>query len=200
MEDYKPNSYRYKQQKAAEADRPKIEKVVKGTVKTRKKNEIQKLANIFIAEDVGSVGSYIFSEVVVPTIKKTIVDVVSMIFLGETSRGHAKSTRERVSYTDYSRQGERRSSDRGAERVNFNYDDLVFESRGEVEAVLDQMQNVIDQYGFVRVADLYDMVELTAPYTSNRYGWTNIRSAEPVRLMDGSGYVIKLPKAMPFER
>ena len=71
--------------------------------------------------------------------------------------------------------------------------DITFETRGDAEAVLEQMDDVIDRYGIVTVADMYDMADLTAPYTSNKYGWTSINSAEVVRVRDG--YILKLPKA-----
>ena len=64
--------------------------------------------------------------------------------------------------------------------------------------VREQMLDIIERYGFVTVADVYDMADLTAPYTSNKYGWTNIRNAETMRLRDG-GFVLKLPKAMPID-
>ena len=66
------------------------------------------------------------------------------------------------------------------------------------EMVREQMLDIIERYGFVTVADVYDMADLTAPYTSNKYGWTNIRNAETMRLRDG-GFVLKLPKAMPID-
>ena len=56
----------------------------------------------------------------------------------------------------------------------------------------------MEAYGLVRVADFYDLVGVTGNYTDNKYGWTNIRSAEIVRLRDG-GYVIKLPRAMQID-
>ena len=79
----------------------------------------------------------------------------------------------------------------------FDYDDIVIESRGEAEAVLIQMDDLIERYGFVSVLDLYDMCELTAPYTSDKYGWTDLRTARvvPVR----KGYVLKLPRALPLD-
>ena len=83
------------------------------------------------------------------------------------------------------------------QRSRFDYDDIVFESRGEAELVREQMVDMIERYGFVTVADMYDMADLTSPYTSNKYGWTNIRSAEAVRVRDG--YILKLPKAMPID-
>ena len=201
MDDYKPNSYKYKeQQKALTADK-KIEKVVKGTVKTRKRNGVTKLKDVFVNEDAKNIKSYIFSDVLVPAIKKLLYDIVndgaSMLLFGNTSSGRTKTIGSNVSYRQFydSKVEDRRpvSSSR------FDYEDLIFESRGEAEAALSKMDEVIDAYGTVSVADLYDMCELTAPYTSNKYGWSNIQTAEVARLRDG-GYVLKLPRALPISK
>ena len=42
-----------------------------------------------------------------------------------------------------------------------------------------------------------DLVGVTGNYTDNKYGWTNIRNAEVVRVRDG--YRIKLPRALPID-
>ena len=60
------------------------------------------------------------------------------------------------------------------------------------------MDELIDAYGFVTVADLYDLVGVTGNYTDNKYGWTSIRNAEPVRAR-GGGYILKLPRAIPID-
>lgn len=201
MDDYKPNSYKYKEQQKALTSDKKIEKVVKGTVKTRKRNGVTKLKDVFVNEDAKNVKSYIFSDVLVPAIKKLLYDIVndgaSMLLFGNTSSGRKKTIGSNVSYRQFydSKVEDRRpvSSSR------FDYDDLIFESRGEAEAALSKMDEVIDVYGTVSVADLYDMCELTAPYTSNRYGWSNIQTAEVARLRDG-GYVLKLPRALPISK
>ena len=201
MDDYKPNSYKYKEQQKALTTDKKIEKVVKGTVKTRKRNGVTKLKDVFVNEDAKNVKSYIFSDVLVPAIKKLLYDIVndgaSMLLFGNTSSGRKKTIGSNVSYRQFydSKVEDRRpvSSSR------FDYDDLIFESRGEAEAALSKMDEVIDVYGTVSVADLYDMCELTAPYTSNKYGWSNIQTAEVARLRDG-GYVLKLPRALPISK
>ena len=59
------------------------------------------------------------------------------------------------------------------------------------------MIDVIEQYNVVSVLDLYDMVDMSAPHTANKYGWTNLRNADVVRVRDG--YVIKLPKPFPID-
>ena len=201
MDDYKPNSYKYKEQQKALTTDKKIEKVVKGTVKTRKRNGVTKLKDVFVNEDAKNVKSYIFSDVLVPAIKKLLYDIVndgaSMLLFGNTSAGRKKTIGPNVSYRQFydSKVEDRRpvSSSR------FDYEDLIFESRGEAEAALSKMDEVIDVYGTVSVADLYDMCDLTAPYTSNRYGWSNIQTAEVARLRDG-GYVLKLPRALPISK
>ena len=77
MKEIAPNSHRYKEEQKATASEKKIEKVVTGTVKTRKKPAAQKLTDIFISEDAANVKSYIFMDVLVPAIKKAISDIVT---------------------------------------------------------------------------------------------------------------------------
>ena len=201
MDDYKPNSYKYKEQQKTLTSDKKIEKVVKGTVKTRKRNGVTKLKDVFVNEDAKNVKSYIFSDVLVPAIKKLLYDIVndgaSMLLFGNTSAGRKKTIGSNVSYRQfYDTKVEDR---RPVSSSRFDYEDLIFESRGEAEAALSKMDEVIDVYGTVSVADLYDMCDLTAPYTSNRYGWSNIQTAEVARLRDG-GYVLKLPRALPISK
>lgn len=201
--DYKPNSHKYKQEQSAPEEKRQVGKVVTGKVKTKKKNEIRKLADVFISEDVKNVKSYILMDVLIPAVKKAVSDVVTngidMLLYGGTGRSGKSYGGSKISYRNYYDQKDdgRRYSDTSKTRARFDYDDIVFESRPEAEAVREEMNNVIERYGFVTVADMYDMAELSQPYTSNRYGWTNIRTAEVVRVREG--YILKLPKALPIE-
>lgn len=202
MPEYKPNSLKYRegQQQAATEER-KVEKVVTGAVKTKKKGEVRKLAEVFVPGDVKNVKSYVVMDVLVPAIKKAISDIVTngidMILYGETGRSKKRSSSDYVSYSRYSDKRDDRHSSREAARPRFDFDDIIYESRGEAEAVLEQMLDVIDRYKFITVGDMYDMAGLPQPYTSNKYGWTSLRTAETVRTRDG--YTIKLPKAMPID-
>ena len=204
MDDYKPNSYKFKEkQKAlASSEDKKIEKVVKGTVRTKKRSGLTKITEQLVSEDVNNVKSYILTDVFIPAVKKLVYDIItdgfSMILYGSTGAGKKKTIGSNVSYRQFydRRDDDRRTLSTSSSR--FEYDDLIFDSRGEAEAVLNQMDVIIDTYGFVSVADLYDLADLSAPYTSNKYGWTNVSTADVARLRDG-GYVIKLPRAMPIK-
>jgi hypothetical protein len=59
------------------------------------------------------------------------------------------------------------------------------------------MDDIIERYRMVSVADLFDLVGESCSFTDQKYGWTNLRNAEVVRVRDG--YMIKLPKALPFD-
>ena len=204
MDDYKPNSYKFKekQKSLASSEDKKIEKVVKGTVRTKKRSGLTKITDQLVSEDANNVKSYILTDVFIPAVKKLVYDIItdgfSMILYGSTGAGKKKTIGSNVSYRQFydRRDDDRRTLSTSSSR--FEYDDLIFDSRGEAEAVLNQMDVIIDTYGFVSVADLYDLADLSAPYTSNKYGWTNVSTADVARLRDG-GYVIKLPKAMPIK-
>ena len=200
INELKPNSHKSKAEAEAAKDEKKVEKVVSGVVKTKKKTGVSKLANLFISEDVKNVKSYITMDIIVPAIKKAVVDVVTdginMIVHGERSRGSKGSISSKVSYRSYydRRDDDRRPSDRT--RTGYNYDDIILETRGEAEEVLDRMNELIELYKEASVADLYDLVGITGNYTDNKYGWTNLRNAEPIRVRDG--YMLRLPKVIPL--
>lgn len=207
MDDYKPNSYKSKEEQKNQSEEKKpeknIEKVVKGAVKTKKKSGLRKLADTFVSDDAKNVKSYILSDVLVPAAKKAISDVVtdgiSMILYGGTGRNKKGSSVSNVSYRSYydQRYKDQYANDNSRTRTGYNYDDIVLESRGEAEEVLRQMMDLIETYDVVSVADLYDLVGITGNYTDNNYGWTNVRNAEIIRVRDG--YMLKLPKVLPIK-
>lgn len=199
---YPANSNASKQEVKPAAEEKRATKVVKGNVRT-KPNEVRKFADVFISEDINNVKSYILMDVLVPAIKKAVADIVTngieMILYGSTSKGRNSSSGSKVSYRNYYDNRDDRRDDRGGSRTRsgLDYDDFVFDSRGEAEAVLSQMGDIIERFKYVTVADLYDMVDKVPPFTANKYGWTSIRNADVVR--DRDGYRLKLPRAMQID-
>ena len=179
--EYGGNSHKMKDEQKTLPDKSseekKIEKVISGSAKSKKKGEMQKFADVFISEDVGNVKNYIFMEVLVPAVKKAISDIVTngvdMILYGET-RQKKNSNTTKVSYGKYygnSREQEQRSSSyRQSGRTGFDYDEIIFETRGDAESVLDAMNEIISQYGVVSVGDLYDLADVsTDNFAVNKY-------------------------------
>ena len=173
----------------------KFEKVTTGKVVTKEKNDIQKVASMFIAEDLKTVRDHILKDVAVPKLQDFFADLmiatINMIFHGDDrprSNYNNYAQPSRVSYNRYSNQ----NNQQRPVMAQINYQDVIFSSRGDADEVLGQMSDAVASYGAVSVADFYDLVGMTANYTDNKYGWYDIRNAyvQPV----SGGYVIKLPK------
>lgn len=166
----------------------KVEKVVNGKVK--KKN---KLVDVIFSGDFDSVKNYIIFDVIIPSAKKAISEGMDMFLYGEARNNTKKTNASKVSYRSYYDNSETYSKTRTS---HYDFDDILLESRGEAEEVLFRMDEVIDTYGLVSVADFYELVGVDGTYTDNNYGWTNIRTAKVVRVYDG--YIIKLPRPVPL--
>lgn len=206
MENFTSNSHKSKEQQTAPEKR--VEKVVSGKVKTRKKNEIRKFTDVFVAGDLASVGNYILYDIVVPNIKRLVEDIsvsgIRMFLHGKDGYKDRDnySSMPKISYRSYYESDNRRdprSPKRDDYRAGgrFDFNDLVFETRGDAEMVRDQMDEMLDRFRVVTVLDMYDAAGVTAPYTADKYGWTDLHDAKIVPVRDG--YVIKLPRAFPVD-
>lgn len=203
MNEYKPNSHKYHAEQKTEnsVGEKRAKQVVRGTVRPKKKNELVKFAETFIAEDVSNVGNYIWKDLIVPTIQKTIVNIVTdtanMVFLGKSGRTSAgnQSSGSKVSYRSYYDEPKRAEIPKATNR--FDFEELEFSSRGEAEAVRVELSRIVNRYGYARVADMYDLAGLVPPVASYKYGWTDVSSADVRRWNDS--YIVKLPSAMPID-
>lgn len=197
-EEYKPNSNRSKEEQKEER---KIEKVITGPVRTKKKTGFDKIKNEFISEDAKNIKSYVFGEVLIPAIKKAISDIVTdgidILLYGESRGRSRRSAVDKISYRSYYDGYPQPRDSRSLSYSPYTYDDIILSTRGEAEEVLMRMDELMETYKLVRVADLYDLVGISGNYTDNKYGWTNIRNAEIVRVRDG--YMIKMPRAIPID-
>ncbi len=198
MEEYKPNSHKSKEQQNEHIRNKNLHKVVSGSVRSKDKNSIRKLADAFITEDIENVKSYILLDVIIPAVKSAISDVITsgidLILYGETRHSENRNSSSKTSYRGYyDKRDDRRQN---SVRNGYDYKDIILDNRGEAEDVLTKMDELVSIYGMVSVADLYDLVGITGSYTDNNYGWTDIRSAQAVRVRDG--YLLKLPRALPL--
>lgn len=207
MENYTGNSIKSREAEKNKPEEKKVEKVVKGNVKVKKKGELYKIASSIVCDEVSSIKEYIIYDVIIPAIRDTISDViigsVNMLFHGDAKAGRkGKGTNaSRVSYRSfYDDRRDKRDRDRDDRReVIQSYDDVALESKADAEEVLDRMEEMIDQYGVATVADLFEMVGQSGNgYTDRNYGWTSLRTATIYRDRHGD-YRFKLPRACPIK-
>lgn len=196
MNDFKPNSNRFKEEQKSKEREVRATKVATGAVVPKKKSVLSE----FISEDAKNIKSYVVGDVLIPSIKKAVCDIVKdsieMLLYGGTKPSGRRSPADRVSYSSYSDRDSRYVRDTRSSA--YSYDDIEFDTRGEAQVVLDSMDDLMDTYGLVRVADLYDLVGITGSYTDNKYGWTNISSAKIDRTRSGK-YAIRMPRAIAID-
>lgn len=196
MEDYPSNSHKSREKEAA-APAKKVDKVITGEAKTEKKGALKKFLGFFISEEITDVKSYIVFNIVMPTIRRMISDSVDVALNGESGRkktGAPYVGNYRGGYNNV-------QNDRDRARFNihdlYEIDDIILDSYGDCEVVLDEMRGLIREYGMVSVSDLYDMLgQPSKSHTDCKYGWTSLRTADirPVR----GGFMLKLPRVVPL--
>lgn len=195
MENYQSNSFKSKELEAKQPEK-KLTKVA--NAKLKKKSEIQKIAETFVAEDLNKVKNAVLMDVIVPAVKKVISDIVTngidMLLYGEVKHNKTTTT-SKIGYNSMYNSQSQANAARVA-RSSYIYNDIILSSRGEAEEVLNQMNEIIGTYGVVSVADLCEIVGVTGEFTDNKYGWSDIRDAYVERSKDG--YMLKLPRALPI--
>lgn len=202
--EFLPNSNKSKVEQQNKEER-KVEKIVRGPVKVKKKSGLRKFADEFVAGDATSIKDHMMKDVLVPNVKKIIWEVLTGgldIFLNGKDGGsyRSKTNAARVSYRDYYNNDKRPSSSDNSSRNRGGYscNDLIFGSRGEAEEVLSQMCEMLAEYDNtpVSVGEFYSLVGEPHTPVDHKWGWKDLSSAYVSRGTDG--YVIKLPRPVPI--
>lgn len=203
-QEYESNSFKSKEESVSTQEK-KTGKIISGTVKKKKKSDVKKFLDVFIPEDIPNVKNRIFSTIITPAIKRiiddgidTIAEGVRTFFLGEDYRpSNKQTTTNTISYRNYYDKSRTKIYPTEQDCVSRKLDDLIFQSRRDVEEILLTLEEDINRYGIVSVADLYDLCGISHSYTDNNYGWTEVSDWEIVRTRNG--FRLKIPRAMPID-
>lgn len=201
-ETYKGNSNRSKE--VVENERELVTPVAKGKVTVKKEPISRKFSDIFFADTFDNVKSYLIFDVFVPALKDLFIDIVNngtnMLVNGRSGGRNSRTyrgggTNSKVSYSSYYRGSE--ASDKREVRSNrdrYSYSDIIFEQRGDAIEVLDCMNDILDKFKMVSIADFYELAhaEDCERYTDRDYGWFDLSNTSISR--DRDGYKINLPR------
>lgn len=194
-----PNS---KNRQAAQ-EKPKLETIAT-TVTTKKKPWYKRASDTLLAEDANSVGAFIVRDIIIPTIKDTIYDVITgglqMAMYGSTKARTRKTSTPNggsyISYGNYSTGGNTpRREVRSENRINV--EDVIFGMADEAHQVLDALCDRLERYGSVTVQDLYDLIGVSAPRTAMYWGWTDLSGARVQKVREG--WLVDLPRIVPLK-
>ena len=181
-------------------EKKEIKAVVNGKVTKKKKGIGSKIgAVLFDDNNVGDVKEYVIFDVIVPAVKNAISNAITggidMLLFGERRSDSSRSSDSR-GYTSYSsRSTSRRDSSRQSYRRPslFELDDILLPTKLDANSVIDNMFNILDEYGVVSVADYYALVGEPSNYQMNAWGWENLNNIYTQRTRNGE-YKIVLPK------
>lgn len=213
MEELPRNSMAYNKQSEDKKDGPRVEPIFEGEVIRRKTPIRKSLANTFLGtSDTKGVMGYVWFDILVPAAQNMFVDAtiggVERLVRGESYSGRPGSYRPSsyqsshgVSYNSRytspaSRGGGRQADARPGlsrqARAMHDFREIIIHDRIKAEEIVEKLYFLTDHFGQARVADLYDLLNITSDHPDTRYGWTNLTNARVTRVSDG--FLLDLPQ------
>lgn len=183
------------------SEKPKPEPpTLKGEVIEKKGG---KLKRAFVSEDIVDVKDYVFMDVFIPALKKLIIDIfyngLNALFYGN-SANRTGSPVGRVSYLQY----DKMSKNSGANLIQANhvrspyeYSRIIFKKKEDADTVLNIMDEILERYGKVSVADMMQQIKKTPSGVDWDWGWKDLRGAEV--MYSNNGWIIDLPKVVSIK-
>ena len=160
------------------------------------------------------IGGNIIETVVKPTFKSMLYNAftngLSMALFGRTN-GTNNTFGGKVTYLDGSTNYVNYSAyangnvDRFGGVTNFSaksvaqYEEIEFETESDARAVLETMKEDNARYGFVKVSSYYEYARYKSQWSTNNYGWTNVRNCEVKYNAMHNKWYINLPKPQPLD-
>lgn len=172
--------------------------------KDKKVTGLAKLGKAIINDDFDKIGESLVDDILIPAVKNTFAalgkNFIDMLFFGE-SKGNYYNQGASGYHSAF------KSSNSGYSSNNkpmmqeqadcFLFASPAITSRGDAERILFKLNKILDEWDYVRVSNLYELVNEIAPYTYNDYGWRNLNEAKAA--LGPDGYYIRLPKPIPLK-
>jgi hypothetical protein len=200
----------------AESEPKRVEQVTTSEVISQKKTLGRRFRETFIAGDSKSILNYVILDVLVPQAKDMIVEAfhqgLERMIYGESRPSRSRpgirsgSTPGHINYANrYTSRGNNpigradREDHSGptASVRSHNFDDILLATRVEAETVLDRMYDLLRDYEMASVADLYSLIGWSSSHVDQKWGWTDLKGATPMRTRNG--YLLNLPTPLPLD-
>lgn len=197
---YANNSQRSKQPEPVEP--PRVQgPVISGAAVERKEPLRKKFLQAYAGDSAQSVGQYLLMDVVVPGTKNIISDLVTQ-GINRLLYGSSRPTNGVRSVVGSSGYGKFFNGGGSTQqtptqltqqaRQNHSFGEIVLQSRGDAEIVIESLRELIEQYGNAKVTNLYSLVGISSDFTDQKYGWTNLARAGVIQIREG--YLLDLPR------
>lgn len=125
----------------------------------------------------------------IPSLKDCYMRSLQFALWGEDS---AERGRRRIDYSRLNNQAKRIEG--------LDISKLVFSTQGEAEHIITEMQCYIDEYGYVTVGYLYELMGESSPYTAEYFGWKESLAYNYEIVRESAGYRLILPNPVLLEK
>lgn len=191
---------------APKTDPEKIQPVVKGKVSVYKKSLGRKFQETFLGSDFHTAFDYVKKDVLVPTIKTTLYNIVmgtlSMMLFNKPNGSAFNAFTGGTQYINYNKISTSNvkpsvPTQPQYAKPNTQFVTPLFEHKYDADEVLMILKSRIETYGRVSISDVYDACNMVDQdvFTANQFGWTNLNMAAVSRVP--SGWIINFP---PIDR
>jgi hypothetical protein len=211
MDNFPSNSYEKRPDPPEQSEEKPVLKLVKNPVIRRKKPLGVRFQEMIFGGDTKGIFENVFNDVLVPAFKDMVSDAIDeaknrMMFGGNRSNRRSSSSSRpggfignQINYNRYSgpKRDERPSSMNRVARASHNFDDIIMSTREEAESVIDELRDIVEQYGHASIRNLYELVDEKPHSTDENWGWFDLRHASVRRV--SNGYLLNLPKTIPLD-
>lgn len=213
MQDFPGNSQKKakaaRPETSAQEEPPRAERITTAEADRRKRGLAQKFKGVFINGNARDTTDYIVSDIVVPAVRDMIYDAfeggLQRLIYGESNRSGRRSPAPnpysnipRVDYAGMSSKpytaqpsSPRMLSRRARSTQDFR--EIIIDDRREAEDVREQMFEILDRFGDVKVSDLYTMTGIASSHVDHKWGWTSLQGTKLIRTRDGR-FLLDLPE------
>ena len=214
------DAYPSNTKKVAAPEKPeKIQKLTTGPVILKKKGFGSRFKDAFTGDDGRGVLEHVLWDVLIPSAKDMIADAgqeaLNRALYGDSRSGRrpsptnyasryaASTIASRVNYSrpstisDPREKAKVKSQSVNPTRGQVDFQDIILSTRVEAENIIYKMNEFVDQFEQVTIADLLELVGVTAEFTDQRYGWTDVTGARPRKMRDG--YLLDLPAPVQLD-
>lgn len=213
LADIPGNSHKDRKETPPKVEPPAKEpaqKIVVGKVVTRKAPWWKRFARSMVADDATDIGDFILLNVIIPSTKNLIRDVVVRgtewtLYGSARGVGSGVGSSSGSLRTRYDKMGNagngpgepRKMLSREA-RATHSFQEVVLPDREEAIGVVEALIQRINLYGQATVSDLYDFCGVTGSYTDRSWGWNDLSAADVAQTR--GGWLLDLPSPIHLTR
>jgi hypothetical protein len=159
------------------------------------------IRQLIIGDDAKTVGAFLLTDVVVPTLRDLVVDAVKAgaerLVYGDSRRSRAPN---RINYSPFGSIRPASMAGRGAPlgtvKQSDTGTDFLFSSLSDAATVHTALNELIDTYGQASISDLNQLMGADTSPIDNRWGWLELIPYQVKQTR--SGHILQLPEAKPL--